>query len=116
MARLTEEALAATRGLARSLLAEALGVTPRCPRVSVQALTHDTRRRWTQETIVDAVESFAKKHDRLPTREEWQHAKYWELPAFDTIRRYWGSRVELHQAMYLRRQLQQALARREETP
>ena len=114
MPRLTEEALAATRTLARSLLTEALGVALRCPTAPVQARTHDARRRWTQETIADAVEAFTNTHDRLPTREEWQHAKRCGLPALDTMRRHWGSRAALHQAILQQRQLRQALMSREE--
>ena len=108
MPRTTEDAIAATRVLARSLLSEALGVS-QTPRGPVQAFKHDARRRWTPDIITDAVEAFAKAHDRLPTRDEWQHAKHWGLPAFDTIRRYWGSRAELHQAVAERRHLRTIL-------
>ena len=115
MPRLTEEALAATRTLARSLLAEALGMSP-MPGRPAQTLAHDaSRQRQTQETIADAVEVFTTKYNHLPTRNEWQHAKRWGLPAFDTVRRHYGSRAALHQAILQRRELRQALMSREET-
>ena len=113
MARLTEEALAATRGLARSLLAEALGAHP-TTRMPEPVLGRDRRRRWTPHLIIQAVDAFVQREGHFPVYEEWKHAQRWGLPAFDTIRRYWGSCTELVYAVRLRQTLRRALLSTEE--
>ena len=109
----TKERSAATTVLARSLLAEALGVH-QAPRTCESALARDSRRRWTPDLIIQAIEAFVLQEGRFPVYEEWKHAKRWGLPVLDTIRRYWGSCAELHQAVRLRQTLRRALLSTEE--
>ena len=108
MPRLTEEALAATRGLARSLLAEAVGLTPAVlspePSVAKQGPP-----RWKQQTIIQAVEDFVARENRLPRYADWTQAGRWGLPSFDTVRRHCGSCAQLHQMVVQRRQLRTSL-------
>ena len=106
MPRATEEHRASTAALARSLLAEALGVHPmRYP----AALAQDRRRRWTPHRIVQTVEYFMQHEGHFPTYTEWKHPTRWDLPALDTIRRYWGSCEALHHAVRLRQSQRDAL-------
>ena len=100
----TGEALTETMGLARSLLAEALGLSP-ATLLPEPARANDRRRRWGPQTIVQAVEAFVAREGRLPCHPEWKHARRWGLPALDTVRRYWGSCAELHQTVMRRRRL-----------
>ena len=104
MPQATKEALAATRALARSLLAEALGVPP-TTRMPEPVLESNSRRRWGPQTIIQAVEAFVDRESRLPRHEDWFHAVQAGLPSLDTVRRYWGSCAELHRAVVLRRRL-----------
>ena len=113
MPRLTEEALAATRTLARSLLAEALGLSPTSV-PSEPAIANDRRRQWGPQTIVQAAEAFLQREGHFPAYGHWKQAKRWGLPAFDTVRRHWGSCAELHQAVRLRQRLRQALTTSDE--
>ena len=109
----TKEHLAATTALARSLLAEALGMCP-TPMTPDPERMRDSRRRWTANTISQAAEAFVEREGHFPTRDEWHHAKRWGLPAFDTVRRYWGSTAGLYQAIEQRRRLRQVLISTEE--
>ena len=113
MPRLTEEALATTRGLARSLLADALGLSPTVLPLE-PTMTRDSRRRWGPQTIVQAVEAFVHREGRVPSYTEWKHAGRWGLPAVDTVRRYCGSCAALYQAVHVRRRQRAALAISEE--
>ena len=114
MPQANKDALAATRALARSLLAEALGVSP-APLHPDLALAGDTRRQWTPALILHAAEAFLQREGHFPAYGHWKQAGRWGLPAFDTVRRYWGSTAELRQAVALRKRLQQALAEQEGT-
>ena len=56
MPQATKDALAATRALARSLLAEALGVPP-TTRMPESVRASNSRRRWGPQAIIQAVEA-----------------------------------------------------------
>ena len=114
MPRMTDEALAAIRVLAQSLLAEALGLSPTDRPPALPVLANDSRQRWTRDTILQTVERFLDHAQRLPSYDEWMHAGRWGLPAVDTLRRHWGSRAALHEAVHLRQRLRQALTHTEE--
>ena len=38
----------------------------------------------------------------IPSYTEWKHTRRWGLPAFDTLRRYWGSCEEVGYVVRLR--------------
>ena len=108
MTRMTAEALAATTLLARSLLAEAFGLS-QSSLLPETTMTTDSRRRWDSQTIVQAVEDFIARESRLPRYADWTQAGRWGLPSFDTVRRHCGSCAQLHQMVVQRRQLRTSL-------
>ena len=59
--------------------------------------------------ILQATEAFMQREGHFPAYLHWKQAKRWELPAFDTVRRYWGSTAGLYQAIIeQRRRLRQS--------
>ena len=108
----SDERRAAVRLLARSLLAEALGVSP-APLRPDPVLAEDTRRQWTPAMSLQATEAFLQREGHFPAYLQWKQAGRYGLPAFDTVRRYWGSTAELRQAVQRQQRLRLALSNTE---
>mgnify|MGYP001575064286 CR=1 FL=1 len=95
----------ATRELARSLLAEAVGGEVAAglglPAIHPPALPSEDyhRQSWNKEHILQAVMDFVAREGRYPLWSEWQDrpAQY-GLPVRDTMRRYWGTTTRLYAA------------------
>ena len=96
----------ATRELARSLLAEAVGGEvgavlglPAIPPPSTPSQDYH-RRAWNKENILQAVVDFVAREGRYPWWGEWQtRPAQHGLPVRDTMRRYWRTLSRLYAAV-----------------
>ena len=96
----------ATRELARSLLAEAVGGEVAAglglPAIPPPALPSQDyhKRSWNKESILQAVMDFVVREGRYPWWSEWQERPGQHvLPVRDTMRRYWGALSRLYAAV-----------------
>ena len=86
-----------TRLLARSLLAEALGMTPApaLPRTAPAPLASrpSTGRLayWTRARILTVLRAFVARTGTFPTYPDWRHARAMGLPSRQTVVRQYGS-------------------------
>ena len=99
----SDEKVSPTRGLARSLLHEALALL-----ACAQAAHRGSRQRWqpmgrvvywTRAQIIEVLTDFLACEGRLPVSREWHNAMAMGLPARQTVMRRFGSLEALVQAM-----------------